>query len=188
MLGTDMEYKNGTVTSSVSTTRRTIRRVAPVVAGVLVVVVIATSAAVYALFGSRDRVQYGIEPAVYNAANYTVVAPQSGVLADSVTYDAKARALSYRANQPIEMIVSQQPTPAEFTDIDGYATKFYNGLGQYSTVTTEYGQAHLTKPDGDRGANVAVINSGGSLTFISSNELKTDNQWQTIINGLRAIK
>lgn len=182
-----MEYKNGTIISSTTARQRTIRRALPVAVAVLIGVIAATTVAVYALLNTRDRIRYGIEPAVYNAVTYKVVAPEVGVVQNTVAYNAQTKSLSYTARQPITMIVSQQPTPTEFADIEGYSTTFYNGLGQYSTVSTEYGQAHLTKPDGDRGANVAVLNSGGSLIFISSQELRTDNQWQTIINTLRTI-
>lgn len=125
--------------------------------------------------------------AVVEPATYTVFAPITGIVPDSADYDAVRSMVSYRMTSPAAVTVSMQAMPAQFTDVPGYADRFFNGLEPYKTFTSDIGKVHLTWRADNENADTAIINAGDTLIFVSSpKELPLDT-WKNVVTTLQAI-
>jgi hypothetical protein len=129
-------------------------------------------------------------------ADITKQAPYP-VLAAQPTADLKPDASTYKYNAPDKqvsfvvhyqgrpIIVSQQPTPDQMTDIPEYYPKFISQLGGYSSFDTALGRVDLAKPAGQ--TQVAIINTKGTLNFLRSDKELTADDWRRLFSHLTFI-
>lgn len=152
----------------------------------IAVVVIAAAATLAAIWISSAR-QPSLPPKVASQLSFTpfVLDPSSKLTASDYKYDTSAQTLSFvlELASGQKLTVSQQPSPASFTDVPQTYDKLLTSLGKYATVSTASGTASLARPPG--GGEVAVLNSHGVLVFIRSNKADlSKSDWRNILQQL----
>ena len=163
---------------------------AQLLTGVVVVAIILTAVffGVFRYINSNNG--HVIPRAIQQKITYQVYAPQIDdtvwkVLPESIKYDDKQGLLSLTiASSNIKLFVTEQNTPAQFTDIPQYYPALMGKLNQYSVVQTSLGEVALTHPKELNGNQTAVSNSHGTLMFVRPQNSLTDTQWQQFFNTL----
>ncbi len=122
----------------------------------------------------------------------TLMVPQANtVVIDkaSATYDAQLKVLVYKiAAYDTTLTVSEQPTPDSFTDIPELLQKVATNMQEYATFDTDIGTVHLAKPTQTDGKQTAIMNSKGTLMFISSKRNLSQDQWRKLFKTMVVIK
>jgi hypothetical protein len=131
-----------------------------------------------------------VPQAILKQAPYTVLYAKTNenlqVDKSTYKYDSGNKQLSfvaqYRGNR---IVISQQPTPDQMTDIPEYYPKFISEIGGYTTFDSNLGRVDLARPAGK--GQVAVINAKGALSFFrADHELGTDD-WRRLFNNLSTV-
>jgi hypothetical protein len=130
----------------------------------------------------RNKLKY--EPYLLNADKGLVI--NKG----SYKYDQNKETLSYVVHSDTygELTISEQPTPQQFIDIPDVYNKVIDGLNRYSVFQNQLGTVYLTRPDGQKSGQTAVLNSSGVLMFVRSEKNLDDGQWRSIFNQVSLDK
>jgi hypothetical protein len=109
---------------------------------------------------------------------------------DTYKYDASQKGLSYIAagSDFGRLTISQQPTPQSFIDIPNLYDKLVDNLNRYGVFQNPLGTVYLTRPDGQKSGQTAVLNSNGVLMFVRSEKNLDDGQWRSIFNQISLDK
>jgi hypothetical protein len=122
----------------------------------------------------------------------TILAPKSSSIVtdrESVKYDTKIKLLTYNAQiNEIKVVVSQQPTPENFTDIPQVYDKMVEGMSEYLKFDVAVGTVHLTRPKELAGKQAAVLNTKGTLMFAKPDKDLSDDQWRKFFNSLDIVR
>lgn len=122
-----------------------------------------------------------IKPSLVKQLTSTLLVP-TGVAtidASSESYDAQKKLLVYNVSfGGTKVVISEQPTPEQFTDIPQVYTKVIQDLNNYTTFDVNVGTVYLTKPKELAGKQTAVINTKGTLLFAKPDANLTDDQWR----------
>jgi hypothetical protein len=142
----------------------------------------------FMIFGPKPLV-----PAVITrAVTSTILVPNvSGATVDrkSMKYDSQIKLLTYTASaDSVNIVVSQQPTPASFTDIPQVYDKVVASMSEYSTFESSTGTVHLTRPKDLGGKQAAVMNAKGTLMFVKPARDLSEDQWRRLFNNLEVVK
>lgn len=130
---------------------------------------------------------------VKKQASFLIFYPRRGSEAEinrqSIAYDSSAKVVSYSlifvGNQ---LIVNQQATPETFVDIPDYYPNLLEKLNKTSTLPTELGDVHLTRPTELKGKQSAVVNHKGTLVFVQPDKDIDEDGWRRFFNSLDAVK
>ncbi|HET7673809.1 MAG TPA: hypothetical protein VFK11_04855 [Candidatus Saccharimonadales bacterium] len=105
-------------------------------------------------------------------------------------YDAPQKTFSYVVSGAGfgKLTISQQATPQSFIDIPDLYEKLVDSLNRYGAFQNQFGTVYLTKPDGQKSGQTAVVNSSGVLMFIRSEKDLSDDQWRSIFTRISLEK
>jgi hypothetical protein len=108
----------------------------------------------------------------------------------TIKYDTTNKLLSYLAYTAdgIKLTVSEQASPAVFSDIPAAYSKFTSDLRPYSSFDTANDKVFLTHPKELNGGQTAVMNTKGVLIFIRPDKSLTDDSWKQLFNNLDIVK
>ena len=113
--------------------------------------------------------------------------PEVAVDRSSAKYDKTTKLLSFTvAYAGAQLVISEQPTPSQFTDIPDVYTKLVDGLNNYESFDVSVGTVHLTKPKQLGGKEAAVLNAQGTLMFVKADVDRTSDQWRIFFNHIEA--
>ncbi|HUP26461.1 MAG TPA: hypothetical protein VM124_02320 [Candidatus Limnocylindrales bacterium] len=130
----------------------------------------------------------GIRKQVSFVILYPEKKSQTVVDRPSLKYDSGQHTLSYRAKVGSgNLVISEQPTPENFTDIPQLYDKVLEQMHSYESLDTRYGKVALTKPDTSNNNQVGVINTNGTLMFVRAEQDLTTEQWRQFFNSLQLI-
>lgn len=102
----------------------------------------------------------------------------------SLQYDATQKVLFFNVtNGTDKLIFSEQATPDQFSDIQGYQDAFLAKLNQYKDFDTAAGTVYLTHPTELSGGQSAVLNEQGTLLFARPSHNLTDNEWRNLFDN-----
>lgn len=129
-----------------------------------------------------------LPPPVVKQMNSTLFVPQasgSEIDRDSAKFDADTKLLSYNSTYSgVRMVISEQPTPAQMTEIPQFFDKFVDAMNAYDTFDVNAGTVHLTKPASLGGKQAAVLNSKGTLLFVKPDKDLSSGQWRKFFTHL----
>ena len=102
--------------------------------------------------------------------------------------DPSYKSLTFKAKSHVtELIITQQATPENFTDIPQLYDKTVEAMKPYGSIDTKQGKVTLTTPDKSNNNQVAVMNNHGTLVFVRSEKDLDNDQWRQFFNGLQLI-
>jgi hypothetical protein len=135
------------------------------------------------------RPQPPLPETLMKQVNFLVLYPapaQKYVLApDKASYDQQAKVLIFHATKPgIDLTISQQATPEQFTDIPEYFPKLVEKLNSYSGFDSLNGKVYLTRPTELKGQQSAVFNGKGTLMFVQPSRDLANDEWREFFNAL----
>lgn len=107
----------------------------------------------------------------------------------SIKYDSTEKILTYNASIGTnQLIVTNQATPSNFTDIPQLFDKVIGGMHPYVTFDSSNGKVSLTRPPNTNNQQVAVLNNHGTLMFVRANHDLSEDQWRKFFNNLNELK
>lgn len=131
-----------------------------------------------------------IPTSISNKISYVIYWPNSTNTVSnkmSIKYDAQTGVFSFITSiSSINVTVTEQATPSEFTDISGYYSTFINHLNNYDTFDSSNGTVYLTEPKNTNGVT-AIDNISGTLIFAHAQSSISENNWRIFFNNLKVI-
>jgi hypothetical protein len=105
----------------------------------------------------------------------------------SAKFEPSLKALSVKVSAFGQtIIISEQPTPEQFTDVPQAYQKVLEGMDDYSDFDTGIGSVHLTKPSQLQGGQSAVVNAKGTLLFAKPSSALSTDQWRQFFKSFEA--
>jgi hypothetical protein len=106
----------------------------------------------------------------------------------TVKYDSGLKLLTFNATVfGKTIIVSEQPTPDQFTDVPQVYTKVLDGMDDYDDFDVNVGSVHLTTPPQLNGKQAAVLNTKGTLIFAKPSASLSGSQWRQFFTSFQVI-
>jgi hypothetical protein len=126
---------------------------------------------------------------IKNEVTSTIFLPKSPQVANdrsTVKYDNNLKLLSFQSTVfGVHSTISEQPTPQQFVDIPETYAKVLDSWNQYSSFDSAQGTVYLTKPKNNGNKQAAVMNSKGTLMFITPDKDLSGDQWRQFFNSLQ---
>lgn len=156
------------------------------------IVVLLTSAGIITVVVMLALPKPPISGPIKSQLTSTLMLPDTGhfpVDRASTKYDPKLKELSYNASAFGQtIIVSEQPTPDQFTDVPQVYQKVLESMADYADFDVSVGSVHLTQPAQLNGLQTAVLNSKGTLLFAKPASNLTEDQWRQFFTSFRAAQ
>jgi hypothetical protein len=122
----------------------------------------------------------------------TLFVPQTSnakIQRSTVKYDSNLKLLSFTAQvYGIPTVISEQPTPEQFTDIPQVYDKVLSNMHEFTDFDTDVGTVHITRPTDLGGKEAAVLNSKGTLFFAKPARDLSDDQWRQLFRNVVVVK
>lgn len=107
---------------------------------------------------------------------------------DTTKYDPSIKVLTYKvAAFGKTIIMSEQPTPDQFTDVPQVYQKVLDGMQDYNDFDVNVGGVHLTLPPQLSGVQTAVLNTKGTLIFAKPSGKLSDDQWRQFFTSFQVV-
>jgi hypothetical protein len=127
-----------------------------------------------------------IPPQIKKQLTSALIVPQGSdsdlavIEQDSPKYDKREHLLTYNVKYAgHKLVVGQQPTPPQFTEIPKFYETFRNQAGEYASFDSTLGTVYLIKPQGLKGSqNAAVLNAKGTLIMVKSDDKLSEDDWK----------
>lgn len=108
---------------------------------------------------------------------------------ESIKYDGNQNLLSMTImSTDNQVYITEQNTPAIFTDVPQYYPALLDKLNQYAAIQTNLGEVALTHLKELNGGQTAVYNLHGTLMFARPKNNLSNTEWQQLFNSLIVIK
>lgn len=148
-------------------------------------------AGIYGYFRLQNKKDPIVPLTISSQLTFPVLAPSDGTLysLSDFEYDANEKLLSFTVTGPeATFLITEQPTPDNFTDIPEYFDKLVESLLEYKRFETEIGRVSLTKPKEFNGQQAGVINTKGTLMFARPDKELSDDAWRSFYSKVQIIK
>jgi hypothetical protein len=86
-----------------------------------------------------------------------------------------------------QVLMSEQPTPQSFIDIPQAYTQLVQGMNDYEDIDVSVGTVHLTTPKQLNGAQAAILNTDGTLSFGKPSGSLSVTQWRQYYDSFEVI-
>lgn len=116
--------------------------------------------------------------------------PQSAKIDKAtIKYDTSNKLVSFVANQEAgaKFVFSMQASPVEFSEVPESYNKYIERLSMTTSFDSTQGKVDITNPEGQTG-QTAVMNSKGTLLFVTANKQLSEDEWHSLFNTLRTIQ
>lgn len=135
------------------------------------------------------RSHHPVIPEVVSArAKYGLFYPEGDsaivIQRPTVKYDQSISQVSFVAEYNADKLTfSEQATPEDFYASQDYYNNLITKMGGYYTFQNALGTIHLTN-DKSLGRQVGVMDSKGTLIFVTSAHTLSNNNWREVFNSL----
>jgi hypothetical protein len=85
------------------------------------------------------------------------------------------------------ILMSEQPTPQSFIDVPEAYNQVVQGMNDYQDIDVSVGTVHLTTPKQLNGAQAAVLNSDGTLSFAKPSGSLSTTQWRQYYDSFEVV-